>query len=208
MFSATDFLPACITEFMNFVTTTFPNFGSGRISRLSALWRRDICLSLARVYLWLQLFTFVRPGCCRPPLPSQRKTTLLGSLCSVFRTPLLAVFHALRIEHATQDVIAHAREILDAPAADHHHRMLLQVMALAGDVADNLEAVGQAHLGDLAQCRVRLLRRRRIDARADTAFLRALLQGRHLLLRVLRYPRLANELIDRRHLASTLHSGL
>jgi len=37
MFSATDFLPACITEFMNFVTTTFPNFGSGRISRLSAL---------------------------------------------------------------------------------------------------------------------------------------------------------------------------
>ncbi len=26
-----------ITEFMNFVTTTFPNFGSGRISRLSAL---------------------------------------------------------------------------------------------------------------------------------------------------------------------------
>jgi hypothetical protein len=27
---------------MNFVTTTLPNFGSGRISRLSALWRRDI----------------------------------------------------------------------------------------------------------------------------------------------------------------------
>src|ERR1700692_3624715 len=80
-------------------------------------------------------------------------------------------------------------------------------MALAGDVADNLEAVGQAHLGDLAQCRVRLLRRRRIDARADAALLRALLQGRHFLLRVLRYPRLANELIDRRHLVSTLRSG-
>ena len=46
MFSATDFLPAYITEFMNFVTTTFPNFGSGRISRLSALWRRDIVLWL------------------------------------------------------------------------------------------------------------------------------------------------------------------
>ena len=42
MFSATDFLPACITEFMNLLTTTLPNFGSGRISRLSALWRRDI----------------------------------------------------------------------------------------------------------------------------------------------------------------------
>jgi hypothetical protein len=39
---ATDFLPACITEFMNFVMTAFPNFGSGWISRFSALWRRDI----------------------------------------------------------------------------------------------------------------------------------------------------------------------
>jgi hypothetical protein len=36
---------------MNFVTTTFPNFGSGRISRLSALWRRDI-----------SLFSFLRHG--------------------------------------------------------------------------------------------------------------------------------------------------
>src|SRR2546423_12910611 len=29
-------------EFMNFDTTRFPNFGSGLISRFSALWRRDI----------------------------------------------------------------------------------------------------------------------------------------------------------------------
>jgi hypothetical protein len=29
-------------EFMNFETTKFPNFGSGWISRFSALWRRDI----------------------------------------------------------------------------------------------------------------------------------------------------------------------
>src|SRR5437762_12698716 len=42
IFSATDFLPACMIEFMNLVTTTFPYFGSGMISRFSALWRRDI----------------------------------------------------------------------------------------------------------------------------------------------------------------------
>src|SRR4029453_7883361 len=40
--SATDFLPARMIEFMNFETTRFPYFGSGLISRLSALWRRDI----------------------------------------------------------------------------------------------------------------------------------------------------------------------
>ena len=34
--SATDFFPAYITEFMNFVMTMFPNFGSGSTSRFSA----------------------------------------------------------------------------------------------------------------------------------------------------------------------------
>jgi hypothetical protein len=29
-------------EFMNLVTTISPNFGSGMISRFSALWRRDM----------------------------------------------------------------------------------------------------------------------------------------------------------------------
>jgi hypothetical protein len=42
MFSATDFFPAYITEFMNFVMMMFPNLGSGRTSRFSAEWRRDI----------------------------------------------------------------------------------------------------------------------------------------------------------------------
>src|ERR1700686_3833790 len=110
MFSATDFLPACITEFMNFVTTTFPNFGSGRISRLSALWRRDI-------------FYFPRLA-----FHMTQNDPLLGSFCSVFRSPLLAVFYALRVERTAEDVIAHARQIFDAAAADHDHRMLLEVM--------------------------------------------------------------------------------
>src|SRR5579859_1026725 len=181
MFSATDFLPACITEFMNLVTTILPNLGSGRISRLSALWRRDISLVP------------------RLPFLQAQSDPLFGPLCSVFRPALLAVLDALGIEHAAQNVVAHARKVLDAAAADHHHRVLLQVMALAGDVTDHFEAVGQAHLGDLAQRRVRLLRRRRVDAGAYAALLRRLLQRRHLLLGVLHHARLANELIDRRH---------
>jgi hypothetical protein len=35
--SATDFLPSYMTAFMNLVTIRSPNFGSGRISRFSAL---------------------------------------------------------------------------------------------------------------------------------------------------------------------------
>src|ERR1700735_3138662 len=123
----------------------------------------------------------------------------LRTLGAVLRAALLAVLDALRVEHAAQDVVAHARQVLDAAAADHDDRVLLQVMALARDVADHLEAVGEAHLGDLAQRRVRLLRRRRVDARAHAALLRALLQRGDLLARPLRHPRLADELIDRRH---------
>src|SRR5580704_4879909 len=177
---------------MNFVTTTFPNFGSGRISRLSALWRRDISL-----------------------LPSshrfsktQKRPKLLGPFRTIFRSPLFAVFYALRVEHTAEDVIAHARKVFHAAAADHHHRMLLEVMTFAGNVADHFKAVGQPNLGDLAQRRIRLLRRRRIDARANAPLLRALLQSRHLLLGVLRHPRLANELVNRRHRLPLLPFGL
>src|SRR5262244_2436113 len=77
--------------------------------------------------------------------------------------------------------------------------MLLQVMALAGDVADDFEAIGQTHFRNLAQRRVRLLRRRRIDPRADAALLRRRLKRRRGIARLERVPWFGNQLIDRRH---------
>src|SRR5882672_8200870 len=56
MLSAADFLPSYMTEFMNFVMTMFPNFGSGFTSRFSAEWRRDI-------------FSFLRHGRACPGHP-------------------------------------------------------------------------------------------------------------------------------------------
>src|SRR5690606_23270520 len=84
---------------------------------------------------------------------------LLRTLRAVLRTALLAVLHTLGVEHAADDVVAHARKILHAAAADHDHRVLLEVMTLARNVADHFEAVGQADLRNLAQRGVRLLRR-------------------------------------------------
>src|ERR1700721_3285913 len=128
----------------------------------------------------------------------------LRTLGAVFRAALLAVLDALGVQHASQNVVADTGQILDAAATDHDHRMLLQVVALAGDIADDLEAVGQPHLGDLAQRRVRLLRRRRVDARAHAALLRARLQMAGLLAVGLRLPRLADQLANRRHVAPKL----
>src|SRR4029453_15122245 len=124
MRSATDFLPRVISTLTNFAISTLLNFGSGRISRLGTSLRRGIGLqSLSR--LW--------------------------RLGAIFGATLLPVLHALGVERAAHDVVAHAGQVLDASAADQHHRVLLQVVALAADVADDLEAVRQAHFRDLAQ---------------------------------------------------------
>src|SRR2546428_6972921 len=161
MRSATDFLPRVISTLTNLATSTLPNFGSGRIARLGTSLRRGML-------------------CSSYPLSRLRR------LGAVLGAALLPVLHALRIERTAHDVIAHARQVLDAPAAVQHYRMLLQVVALAADVADHFEAVGQAHLRDLAQRRIRLLGRRRIDPGADAAFLRRARKRRDLRLGALR----------------------
>src|SRR4029434_5917444 len=120
----------------------------------------------------------------------------LGALCAVLRAGLLAVLDAGGVERAAHHVVAHARQVLHAAAADQHHRVLLQVVAFAADVADHLEAIGEADLGILAQRGVGLLRRRRVDARADSALLRALPQRRDLAFRHGGLAALPYELID------------
>src|ERR1700722_2893932 len=126
---------------------------------------------------------------------------LLRTLRAVLRTTLLTVLDALGIKDAAEDVVAHAGQILDATAADHDHGVFLEVVALTGNVADDLEAVSQAHLGDLAERRVRLLRGRGVNARAHAALLRRLLQSRNFLARLLYRAWTCDQLVDRRHVS-------
>src|SRR4029078_11008153 len=180
--SATDFLPLSINTLMNLATSGFANLGSGRISRLGISRRRGIDL-------------FLLSGGFGPAAWLRR----LWSLAAVLRARLLAVLDAGSVERAAHHVVTHARQILDPAAPNQHHRVLLQVVAFATDVADDLEAVGQAHLGDLPQRRVRLLRSRRVNARAYAALLRAVLQRRHLAFGHGGLAALPHELIDRWH---------
>jgi hypothetical protein len=76
---------------------------------------------------------------------------------------LFAVLHALRVERAADDVVADARQIFHAAAADEHHRVLLQVVADAGDVGRDFDAVGQPYARYFAQRGVRFFRRDRLD---------------------------------------------
>src|SRR3712207_1971307 len=112
---------------------------------------------------------------------------------------LLAVADALGVQRAADDLVAHAGEVLHPAAAHEHHRVLLQVVADARDVGGHLDATGEADASDLAQRRVRLLRRRRVDARADSATLGRTLQRRSLGLLDLVLAALADQLVDRGH---------
>ena len=112
-------------------------------------------------------------------LPGPRRL-LLGTLGAVFRSGLLAVLDALQIERATDKVVTHTREILDATAADQHDRVFLKVVPLTADVTDDLKPVREAHFGNFSKRRVRLFRSRCVDASANTAFLRRILECRNL----------------------------
>src|SRR5262249_19741250 len=112
---------------------------------------------------------------------------------------LLAVGDARGIERGADDLVAEARQVLDAAATNQDDRVLLEVVPLAGNVGADLHLVRQAHARDLPKRRVRLLRRRRVDARADAPLLRRAAERRRLHLRLRRLAALANELIDSRH---------
>src|SRR5260364_57801 len=53
-----------------------------------------------------------------------------------------------RVSH---HVVAHARQILHATAADQHNRVLLQIMAFAANIRNDLKTVCQSHLRHFAQ---------------------------------------------------------
>src|ERR1700712_2280218 len=182
MRSAIAFLPDSMMTFMNLDRSTEPNFGSGRMSRLGTSRRRGISLPLASVGERFH----TRRG--RPisghPLTRQvrdwpaawikalvRALSLLRALGAVLGTRLLAVFHALQVERTAHDVVTNTRQVLDPTATNQHDAVFLEVVAFTADVRDDLETIGQTHLGDFTKGRIRLLRRRGVHTSAHTAAL-------------------------------------
>src|SRR5665647_1744838 len=130
---------------------------------------------------------------------------LRALLRAVLRARLLAIRDAARVERGADDLVAEAREVLDAAAADEHDRVLLQVVPLARDVGPDLHAVREPDAGDLPKRRVRLLRSGRVHARADAALLRRAGERGRLVLRHRGLAALADELVHGRHAVSYTH---
>src|SRR3712207_1331874 len=134
-----------------------------------------------------------------------RGMSALLLLRAVPAASLLAVADTLGVERAADDLVAHAGQVLHAAAAHEHHRVLLQVVADARDVGGHLDATGEPDASDLAQHRVRLLRRRRVHAGAHATTLRGALQRRGLGLLDLVLAALADQLVDRGHEIGRAH---
>src|ERR1700712_1712656 len=144
MRSAMAFFPDSMITFMNLERSTEPNFGSGRMSRLGTSRRRGISLPFASVgsgshphlgrhrHLGRPTYStspIARRNCRATITSTSGLSGLLRTLGAVLRTRLLAVFHALQVERTADDVITHARQILDATTTHEHDTVLLQVVA-------------------------------------------------------------------------------
>src|SRR5699024_2634086 len=124
---------------------------------------------------------------------------LLLPLGSVAAAGLLTALDSLGVEGAADDLVTHTREVLHTTAADEHDRVLLQVVALTGDVRGDLDLARELHTGALAECGVRLLGSGRVHTGAHAAPLRAAPEGRRRVLRGLVLPSLADELLNGGH---------
>src|SRR5580698_7066388 len=112
------FLPLFMMTLTRWATSGLLYRMSGTTWRFSALWRRDMVGGSLR-----GLLRFLR------------------ALDAVLGAAAAAFLDARRIQRAAHNVVAHAGEILNAAAAHEHDRVLLQVVALVGDVGNDLVAV-------------------------------------------------------------------
>src|SRR4051794_7544410 len=133
----------------------------------------------------------------RLPAGPLRGISALLLLRAVAAAGLLAVADTLSVQRTPDDLVPNTRKVLHTAATHEHDRVLLQVVTDAGNVGRDLDAARQPNTGDLPKRGVRLLRRRRVDARADTAALRASLERRRLVLGPLALAPLAAQLLDR-----------
>src|SRR4051812_24304503 len=76
-----------------------------------------------------------------------------------------------RVERATNDVVANARQVLHPTTTNENNRVLLQIVAFTRNVGGDFHAVGQTNARNLSKRRVRLLWRSRLDLSADAALL-------------------------------------
>src|SRR3989338_7383357 len=186
--SDTDFLPSNISILIIFCTSRLLYRGSGGVSvrfpcrRLMPLSCRGSRLR-SRSAFWRGL----------------RNARTLRLLGAVLRPRLAPLVDARGVQRAPHDVIADAGQILHAPAAHQHDRVLLEIVPLSWNVGGHLHGGRQPDPGNFPQRGVGFFRRHRPNLHAHAAALRRGLERRRFRLLEQRVAPVADELTDRRH---------
>jgi len=97
-------------------------------------------------------------------------------------------------------VVANSRKVLDPASPNEDDGVLLEIMALSGNIGCHLDAVGQPNAGNFAQSRVRLFRCGGINTSANAPSLGTTVEGRGLGLPDSLPSTATDELIDRRQM--------
>ena len=79
--------------------------------------------------------------------------SLLDALHAVLGSTLSSTIDTQGIQRSTNHVVSNTRKVANPTTTDQNNRVFLEVVAFARDVGDDFAAVGQAHLGNLAQRR-------------------------------------------------------
>src|SRR5579871_180091 len=103
MRSATDFLPLLISTFTNFATSTLPNLGSGRTSRLGTSLRRGIPSQSRFSPAAQQKRKASHSPAWRGGRAASAPLRRLRPLRAVLGAALLAILHPLQVEAAAHD---------------------------------------------------------------------------------------------------------
>ena len=96
--------------------------------------------------------------------------------------------HTFSVNVAPNNMVTNPGHVLDTTATDKDHRVLLQIMALTGNVCRNLSAVRQPHTRYLPQSGIRLSWRKRAHRDADTALLRRPVCANRAILKGVKIP--------------------
>src|SRR5574344_231471 len=76
---------------------------------------------------------------------------LLLMLHAIFGTAAVAARNAEAVEHATDDVVTDARQILDTAATNEHDAVLLQIVSLARNVGRDFVTRRETDTGNFPQ---------------------------------------------------------
>ena len=68
---------------------------------------------------------------------------------TILRSALVSIFYALCIKRSSNNRISYTGEIVWSAPAHKHHRMLLEIMALTGDIRPNFKPIGQSNARNL-----------------------------------------------------------